>query len=309
MIINLTVGLPGDAQERLDKYVASRPEGIRRSKLKAHVQGIRLNGRPAKLATPVRDGDAIEITWEAPPLAFEPQDIPLDVLYEDTRVAVINKAQGMVTHPGAGNWTGTLVNALLYRWGRGPSPTPRPGIVHRLDKDTSGLIITAKDEAASDWLTAQFAERRVKKEYIAIVQGRPPEGQGKIATMVLRDPKNKMRFLTAPVDEPEGKFALTLYRCVACYGPFSLMRLLLKTGRTHQIRVHMKHLGCPVLGDTVYGRKSREFPKATLMLHSRLLGIRLPGDADMTVFKAPMPGRFRDIIASLHEGYEKCLLE
>jgi 23S rRNA pseudouridine1911/1915/1917 synthase len=231
----------------------------------------------------------------------------------------------MVTHPGAGNYSGTLVNALLHHWGRGAASDERPGIVHRLDKDTSGALIAAKTSAAALWLAAQFASRRVKKEYIAIVTGRPPAEKGKIKTLIARDGRNRKKFTAIEISNNEskpsalvkplakGKLAITLYRCVARYGPFSLLRLRIKTGRTHQIRVHLKHIGCPVLGDPLYGSKSKVFPSATLMLHAHKLSIRLP-DSDapggentenFTTFTAPVPARFRETAGELKLRFKR----
>ena len=297
---------------RLDAYISQAENGMSRSRLKTTATSIMHNGSAAKLSINVRAGDLIEITWENPkPENLEPEDIPLDIIFENERVTVVNKKQGMVVHPAAGNWTGTLVNALLFHWGKNPqildksenSPLLRPGIVHRLDKDTSGILITAKDADALSWLQNQFQSRRVKKEYIAIVCGRPKEPHGSIKTGITRDSRNRKKFTTT--DPDKGKFAHTIYKCIACYGPYSLMRVKLKTGRTHQIRVHMKYLGCPVMGDPIYGKKDAIFDSATLMLHSYRLGIRLPDSNDFSVFKAPVPRRFKKVLKTLHEKYEK----
>lgn len=299
--------------QRVDKFLSGSDVVVRecgnsnRSHLKTVVTGILVNGNSAKFSTKIRGGDTILVEWEENiPQDIAPQDIPLDIVYEDDNVTVVNKAQGMVTHPAAGNWDGTLVNALLFHWGCSPVKfsAHRPGIVHRLDKDTSGLIITAKNPLAEKWLQRQFQERLVKKEYIAIVCGRPPERTGSIKTQIVRDPKNRKRF-KAVTDTDGGKFAHTVYRCVASYGAFSLVRLRLKTGRTHQIRVHMKYIGCPILGDPIYGNKSMLFPDATLMLHSRLLGIRLPDSNQLKEFKADVPVRFKAVLRVLHKKYPK----
>ena len=300
---------------RVDKYLSSNETVLKecgnanRSHLKTILKNITVNGNSAKLSTKVRGGDVITVDWqETIPEDIVPQNIPLDIVYEDENVTVVNKKQGMVTHPAAGNWDKTLVNALLYHWNRDAvNLTHRPGIVHRLDKDTSGLIITARNTTAEEWLQKQFQERRVKKEYIAIVYGRPPERSGNIKTQIIRDPKNRKRFKAVTGTE-NGKFAHTVYRCIACYGPFSLMRLKLKTGRTHQIRVHMKYLGCPILGDPIYANKHNLFPNASLMLHSRLLGIRLPSSSEFSEFKADVPVRFKKVLRVLHEKYEKVVL-
>lgn len=311
--ITVTENIEGS---RVDKFL-SEQEIVKeacgsnnRSHLQNIIQDLTVNGKKAKFSSKVRTGDRIQFSWEPLiPTDIEPQNIPLDIVYEDHRVTVVNKKQGMVTHPGAGNWTGTLVNALLFHWGKSSvnQEACRPGIVHRLDKDTSGVIITGKTLESQMWLQEQFQHRRVKKEYIAIVVGRPPEGKGHIKTQIVRDPKNRKRF-KAETDATKGKFAHTVYRCIACYGPFSLMRLKLKTGRTHQIRVHMKYLGCPILGDPLYGSKNTVFPKATLMLHSRLLALRLSDQEEFTEFKAPVPLRFKKVLKVLHGKYEKCTL-
>lgn len=304
-------------KERLDKYIASIPNGMNRSKLKVGVNAILINGNPAKLSSKVKAKDQIDIDWEDNiPEDIIPEDIPLDIIYEDDNVTVINKKQGMVTHPASGNWSGTLVNALLYHWGRQAlhqdnqgSPAQqlearRPGIVHRLDKDTSGTIITAKNRDSEEWLQQEFKSRRLKKEYIAIATGKPAKLSGKIESGIIRDPKNRKKF-KAVEDLTQGKYACTLYRCIACYGPYSLFRLRLKTGRTHQIRVHLKYIGCPILGDPLYGRATTgtEFKGATLMLHARLLSIHLPQDKKLTTFKSPVPVRFKKVMKKLHQLY------
>jgi 23S rRNA pseudouridine1911/1915/1917 synthase len=291
---------------RLDRYVAEDLKLLTRSQLKTKLLGAKLNGRPAKLSRVVKPGDLLELDWADPePLTLLPEDIPLDILYEDHRVAVINKAQGMVVHPGAGNRGGTLANALLYRRLRrsppaagvsGLVPGCRPGIVHRLDKDTSGVIIASYDDAALAFLADQFKARTVKKTYAALVRGTPGEAAGIVETRIVRDSRNRKRF-TASADR--GKPALTRYRVIRSWGAYSLLALSPRTGRTHQLRVHLRHLGCPVLGDSVYGSPDKRFPRATLMLHARTLTIILPGRDAPSLFKAPLPARFRDCIAAM----------
>ncbi len=248
-----TVRVPKNYEknERLDKYIASIPSGMNRSKLKSGVVSILVNGRNSKLSCKIKAGDCIDILWEdAVPDNIEPEDIPLDIIYEDENVCVVNKKQGMVTHPACGNWSGTLVNALLYHWNRGKISQVneaasdaellkkrRPGIVHRLDKDTSGIIITAKNRDSEEWLGRQFRNHHhLVKEYIAICMNRPQHQHGVIKTQIIRDPKNRKIF-RAVTDTTEGKFAQTAYYCIACYGEYSLMRIRIATGRTHQIRV------------------------------------------------------------------------
>lgn len=321
--------VPADYKDslRLDKYIASIPSeafggmNMNRSKLKSGASEILVNGKKAKVSQKIRAGDQIDIQWEENiPENIEPENIPLEIIYEDENVCVVNKKQGMVTHPAAGNWTGTLVNALLWHWGRqaikqnpGEEVTAeilakrRPGIIHRLDKDTSGIIITAKNRNTEEFLHEEFLHHnRIIKEYIAICCGRPKILEGKIETQIIRDPKNRKRF-KAVTDTDEGKKAVTIYKCFATYGPFSLMRIRIKTGRTHQIRVHMKYLGCPVMGDPIYGNflKGSPFQTASLMLHAYMLKIRLPDQKEPVTFKAAVPLRFKKVLRTLHEKYGK----
>lgn len=309
-----------DKTERLDKFIAAQPNGMNRSKLKSGVTEILINGKKSKLSQKIKANDQIDIQWEdSIPEDIDPENIPLDIIYEDDNVTVINKKQGMVVHPACGNWNGTLVNALLYHWGRqslhninedGISNSEalqrrRPGIVHRLDKETSGIIITAKNRDTEEFLQKQFKnKRRMVKEYICIVTGRPPAMSGDIRTQIFRDPKNRQRF-KASTETDEGKFSRTIYHCLGCYGNYSLMRVRIKTGRTHQIRVHMKYLGCPILGDDLYNKPDSQFPNATLMLHSQKLRIRIPGNTKLTTFVTKIPERFLKIEKILKTKYPK----
>ena len=300
-----------ESSQRLDTYVSKNLESFSRSRLKNGVEKILLNDKIAKLSAKVNNGDKIFIQWQDPiPEALLPENIPLEILYEDENVTVVNKKQGMVTHPACGNWSGTLVHALLYHWGMTESKLDekagnhRRGIVHRLDKDTSGIIICAKNFNSEEWLQNQFKDRRVKKEYIAIVKGVPKEKSGSVKINMIRDSKNRKKFTTTD-DSSKGKFSHTGYRCIATYGNYSLMKLKLKTGRTHQIRVHMKYLGCPILGDPIYGTKDSLFDSATLMLHSKTLGIRLPQNEDFTTFDSTVPIRFKKVMHKLHKMYQK----
>ena len=312
-----------DKTERLDKYIASLPNGMNRSKLKSGVTNILVNGKKQKVSYKVKAGDQIDIDWEENiPDDIEPEDIPLDIIYEDQNVCVVNKKQGMVTHPACGNWQGTLVNALLFHWGRQKIPQlkegkaseilerRRPGIVHRLDKDTSGIIITAKNRQSEEWLQSQFQNhKKIVKEYIAICTGRPQHQHGIIKTNMIRDPKNRKRFRAVDL-QTEGKFAKTYYSAIACYGEYTLMRLRIATGRTHQIRVHMKYLNCPVLGDKIYSKPDKLFPNASLMLNARMLKIELPGNkaGELSVFRTKTPERFKDVMKVLHKKFPKTIL-
>ncbi|WP_010253247.1 RluA family pseudouridine synthase [Treponema primitia] len=290
---------PGAPGLRLDRYVAEELKLLTRSQLKTKLLSARLNGKPVKLSRPVKPGDLLELSWaEPPPLNLIPEDIPLTILYEDERVVVIDKAQGMVVHPGAGNRTGTMANALLFRHYSLAGAGFRPGIVHRLDKDTSGVIIAAYDDEALAFLADQFKERRVKKTYGAIVLGTPREKAGIIETRIVRDSRDRKRFTVSP---DRGKPALTRYRVIRSWGAYSLLLLQPRTGRTHQLRVHLRHLGHPILGDPIYGApvistQDKRFLHATLMLHARTLAITLPGQDTPSIFKAPLPERFREFI-------------
>lgn len=306
-------------QERLDKYVSSLQGSPTRSQIKEGVVSVRVNGVERKLSRLVKAGDEITIDWEGkecPPF-IAPEDIPLDVLYEDENVCVVNKAQGMVVHPAAGHWSGTLVNALLFRWGKGAidvvqdgvagqgSECCRPFIVHRLDKDTSGVMITAKNASSKEFLARQFRQHHgMTKEYIAICRGRPQHKRGVVCEPIARDPNDGKRFTTSPT----GKPSQTFYSCISCYGEYSLMLLRITTGRTHQIRVHLKSIGCPVLGDPLYSKSDRKFPHATLMLHSRLLSIVLPGQSQPSVFKANTPDRFLRVMKVMKRDFRKVIL-
>lgn len=312
---NFVVPSDYSLSERLDKYVSSLPEGLNRSKLKSGVSEILVNGKKAKLSQKVKAKDIIDIQWEDNiPDNIEPQNIPLEIVYEDKNVTVVSKTQGMVTHPACGNWDGTLVNALLYHWGReaviqikeGDTKEilqkRRPGIVHRLDKDTSGIIITAKNPESEEWLHNQFTERKLLKEYICIVYGVPKEKAGIIKTQIIRDPKDRKKF-KAVTGTTEGKTAVSIYHVISSYGNYSLVRVRIKTGRTHQIRVHMKYLNCPILGDSIYNSQDKKFPNATLMLHSYKMKIRLPGEKDFTSFRTKTPERFIEIQKKLKKTF------
>jgi 23S rRNA pseudouridine1911/1915/1917 synthase len=281
---------------RLDRYIAEQLRLLRRSQIKSRALTAAINGKAVKISRPVKVGDCLELFWQdRPPSTIVPEPIPLDIVYEDSRVVVVNKAQGMVVHPGAGNSGGTLAAALLARAGcLAPAPPPsmlsaRPFIVHRLDKDTSGLIIAAWDDEALAFLSAQFKERTVRKTYVAIVRGTPKESSGVISTYIARDTANRKRFT---VTADRGKSAVTRYRVVRSFEGYSLLLLSPKTGRTHQLRVHLRHIGCPILGDPIYGTRDSRFPSATLMLHARRLEITLPGHSARSVFSSPLPERF-----------------
>lgn len=320
-VINHTV--PSDYSKtcRLDSYIAGLPGGMNRSKLKTGVKSITINGKSQKISYKVKPGDNILIEWEdSVPEDIIAQPIPLEIIYEDKNVCVINKPQGMVTHPASGNWENTLVNGLLYHWDRENIKgikegsisqqlvKRRPGIVHRLDKDTSGIIITAKNRDSEEYLQKQFQNHKfLVKEYICICCGIPPKKHDTITTQIIRDPKDRKIF-KAVTDSNEGKIAVSEYQCISTYGNYSLMRVRIKTGRTHQIRVHMKFINCPILGDPLYGKKDKQFPDATLMLHSRMLKIFIPDNKEKQMFKTSTPERFLKVEQKLKRMFPKCVL-
>jgi len=300
---------------RIDRYIAENLRLLSRSQIKSRELEARVNGKPVKISRIVKNGDTIELSWnEADPVNLIPENIPLDIIFENDRAVVINKPQGMIVHPGAGNWQGTLANALYHRrlelchitdgaaFTQGPEHCPgpgiRPGIVHRLDKDTSGVMIAAYDDEALAFLAEQFKSRKARKTYIAIVSGILKEKKGRIETFIARDPKDRKRFTVSS----QGRASLTLYSVIREWKEHSLLLLTPKTGRTHQIRVHLRHIGHPVMGDTLYGFTNASFPNAGLMLHSRRLAITLPGEREQRVFKAPLPERFTKLIISLTEA-------
>ena len=287
---------------RLDVYVAENLRLLSRSQIKARDLRAKVNGKNAKVSCPVKNGDVLELAWEdSAPVDLVPENIPLDILYEDARTIVINKPQGMVVHPGAGNWRGTFANALYYRSLRqGSRPERdsageglRPGIVHRLDKDTSGAMIAAYDDEALAFLAGQFKSGKAKKKYIAIVRGVPRERKGRMETFIARDPRDRKRFAVAE----RGKSAVTFYSVLKTWRNHSLVLLRPRTGRTHQLRVHMRHLGHPIAGDPLYGFPDPALPRVGLMLHARSLALVLPGAEGERVFKAPLPRRFVGALA------------
>ncbi|MDR0496115.1 MAG: RluA family pseudouridine synthase [Treponema sp.] len=309
---------------RIDRYIAEYLKILSRSQIKARKLKASINGKDVKISHVLKGGEQLELSWnEADNPFLVPQNLPLDIIYEDERVIVINKTQGMVVHPGAGNRQGTLANALLYRMiGRNGNTSPnvdttseilhaglRPGIVHRLDKDTSGVIIAAWDEEAQAFMSEQFKARKVRKSYAALVRGCPKDRIGCIDKRIVRSKRDRKIFT---VSEKEGRPSLTYYKLIRSFGHYSLLLLRPKTGRTHQLRVHLKYLGVPILGDPLYGREDPVFKKATLMLHAKSLSLVLPERTRTEVesrgsslpesqmqFRTSLPERFKEIISAL----------
>ena len=295
----------GGGGMRLDQYLAGQLPELSRARIQALLKSgdILVNGCTAKPKTPVEPGMRIQVSIPEPAAAEAlPQDIPISVLYEDGDVIVIDKESGMVVHPAAGNPDGTLVNAVLFHCGdlSGIGGVERPGIVHRLDKDTSGCIVVAKNDAAHLSLTTQFARRITSKVYLAVVQGRPREDEGTVFTNIGRHPVNRMKMCV--VNPGSGKPAITDWR-VLRYDPStdsSLVMCTLHTGRTHQIRVHMLHLGHPLVGDPIYAHPQRQKAKpGRLMLHAWQLAFNHPQTGSRIAVAAPIPPEYQPWLIGL----------
>ena len=290
---------------RLDQYLVGKLPELSRARIQALLKSgdILVNGASAKPKTPVERGMRIEVTIPEPVAAeAQPQDIPISVLYEDKDVIVIDKESGMVVHPAAGNPDGTLVNAVLFHCGdlSGIGGVERPGIVHRLDKDTSGCIVVAKNDAAHLSLTTQFARRITSKVYLAVVQGRPKEDEGTVFTNIGRHPVNRMKMCV--VNPGSGKPAITDWRVLHydASTDSTLVMCTLHTGRTHQIRVHMLHLGHPLVGDCIYAHPQRQKAKpGRLMLHAWQLAFNHPQSGRRIAVTAPIPPEYQPWIIGL----------
>ena len=285
---------------RLDQFLARQLPQFSRSRIQTLIRNLNvtLNGSPPRPRDIVRAGDRIEVN-EPPPEKIDtrPEAIPLDVLFEDDDLIVINKPPGMVVHPGAGQREHTLVNALLYYFPKlsGIGGQERPGIVHRLDKETSGCLVVAKTDQAHRHLSAQFAERTAEKIYLALVAGKLSQRAGTIEEKIGRHPVHRKRM---SVTSRRGRAAKTEYRVLSSTAEISLVECRLHSGRTHQIRVHLHHLRHPVLGDKVYGGKfTKSFPRQ--MLHAWKLAFEHPRTGDWKKFEAPLPDDFRNAASSL----------
>ena len=283
---------------RLDQYLAAQLPELSRARIQALIKDgeITVNGKATKAKTPVERNMRIEVNIPDPePAEAQPQDIPISVLFEDKHVIVIDKESGMVVHPAAGNPDGTLVNAVLFHCGdlSGIGGVERPGIVHRLDKDTSGCIVVAKNDQAHLSLTTQFAERDTGKIYLAVVQGCPKEAKGTVFTNIGRHPVNRLKM--AVVNPGSGKPAITDWE-VLHYDTAtdsSLVMCTLHTGRTHQIRVHMLHLGHPLIGDPIYAHPQRQKARpGRLMLHAWRLAFNHPADGRRIAIQSPIPAEY-----------------
>lgn len=286
--------------KRLDAWLAETQAEHSRARWQALIKEglVTVNGHAVKPNCKLNPGDRVE--WRIPePIDAEPQpeDIPLDILYEDRHIIVINKPTGLVVHPAAGNETGTLVNALLHHCTdlTGIGGEKRPGIVHRLDKNTSGVMIVAKTEAAMNELAHQFKDRQTEKEYEAIVRGVPVPLYGTVETTIGRHPIRRKKMA---VNVRNGRRAISHYKVAEAFQDAAYVKVKIETGRTHQIRVHMAHLHHPIIGDDVYGRSFRiKAPRQ--MLHAAHLSVAHPDTGERITFKAPLPDDMQELLNRL----------
>ncbi len=308
----------GQSSMRIDKYLANRIENASRSRIQdaAGAGNIRVNGMPVKASYKIKAGDEITILMDYPrrELKIIPQEIPLNIVYEDDSLVVINKPPGLVVHPGHGNYSGTLVNALAWRYKDLPmfnGENIRPGLIHRIDKGTSGLIVVAKTEQAKNKLARQFYNKTTEREYQALVWGVPKIESGTITANIGRSLKNRQVFTVFP-DGGHGKNAVTHYKVIKPLGYVSLLECTLETGRTHQIRVHMKYINHPVFNDSDYGgdqilrgttfSKYKQFVKNCFKLlprqalHAKKLGFKHPGTGKKMLFDSELPEDMTNVI-------------
>jgi 23S rRNA pseudouridine1911/1915/1917 synthase len=288
-----------DSGKRLDLYLHERLPEFSRARLQEWIKAgrVQVNNAPQKRSYLLRGSEAIEIDPAAPqPLHAQPEDLPLEILYEDADLLAVNKPAGMVVHSGAGRHSGTLVNALLHRF-RALSTMGgalRPGIVHRLDRLTSGVILVARTDAAHRHLAEQFSGRRVEKVYLALVHGRMKMDGGKVTTPITRDPVRRIR-MTAKLTS--GRAAITEYKVLRRFDNFTLLEVRIGTGRTHQIRVHLASIGHPVAGDKLYGA-----PASTLgryFLHAQRITFASPGSGERITVEAPVPAELQQYLDHL----------
>ena len=290
-----------DAGKRLDKLISEQLPELTRSAVQHLMQDgcVTIAGKPVKKNTRASAGDVITVELPEPrEVEIEPENIPLDIVYEDGDIIVVNKPKGMVVHPAPGNWSGTLVNALMYHCGdslSGINGEIRPGIVHRIDKDTSGLLVVAKNDRAHQSLAEQIKVHSAGRRYFAVVYGTPREQKGTVNAPVARHPidRKKMAVLAG------GREAITHYEVLEQYAGYSYLTFLLETGRTHQIRVHMAHIGHPIIGDPLYGPAKDKWKLQGQCLHAGELTLTHPATGERMTFQAPLPAYFTTVLQKL----------
>jgi 23S rRNA pseudouridine1911/1915/1917 synthase len=294
----------GAAGQRLDHFLAAELPGYSRSRLQAWIRDgrVAVSGSPAKASFILRGGEEIVVRPATPPpLRAFAEELPLDVVYEDAAAIVVNKPSGMVVHMGAGNHAGTLVNALLHRFGAlsAEGGAERPGIVHRIDRETSGLLVVARTDAAHRALAAQFAARTVEKKYLALAHGEFPLDSGRIEKPIARDPNNRLRMTTRLA---AGRAAITEYKVLRRFERCAYLSVKILTGRTHQIRVHLSSLGHPLVGDKLYGAPPQTpgIPQMDrFFLHSHRLAFTSPATGERVAIEAPLPPQLEAVLAAL----------
>ena len=298
-----------EENERIDKFLSDQLSEITRSQIKGLIEAgkVTIDGEVVgKAGAKLKPGNVVEIRLpEAEPDGLIPEDMSLDILHEDAQVIVVNKPAGIVVHPGAGNPSGTLVNALLayYPPIRHVGEEDRPGVVHRLDKETSGVVIFAKTEKAYKWLVRQFKSRDLQKTYHALVDGHPPTPTGRIEAPITRDEKIRTRMAVGL--RGQGKTAVSEYFELRRFKEHTYLEVHPITGRTHQIRVHLAYIGVPVVGDTVYGRRKPSLDMERFFLHAKSLAVRLPGERVPRVFTAPLPEDLQNVLDTLKNNERK----
>ncbi|MFZ6031580.1 MAG: RluA family pseudouridine synthase [Chloroflexota bacterium] len=291
--------------QRLDKFLVACLPGFSRARLQSLIEDglVLVGGEPARKAGQSLDKPCrVQVHIPPPrPSHILPEEIPLEIVFENGDVIVVNKPAGMVVHPAPGHDEGTLVHAALAHAPEmeGVGGVQRPGVVHRLDKDTSGLILLAKNDAAHQWLQAQFKARSTHKTYLALVDGAPPTPTGRIEAPVGRNTNSRKQM--AIVDSSQGREAFTEYHTLETFPAHTLVEAHPITGRTHQIRLHLAFIGCPVVGDRMYGRKRPSLPLARHFLHAARLQIALPGESTPQVFEAPLPQALKAVLDSLRQ--------
>lgn len=288
--------------ERIDRCVSALIDSLSRSFIQKMIKEERVlvNGKAVKGSYRVKDGDNVEFELpESVEPDIEPENIPLEILYEDKDVIVVNKPKGMVVHPAAGHYSGTLVNALMYHCGNelsGINGVMRPGIVHRIDMDTTGSIIVCKNDKAHNCIAEQLKEHSINRKYHAICYGVLKEDEGIIDKPIGRHPIERKKMA---VNERNGKRAVTHYRVLQRFNGYSYVECVLETGRTHQIRVHMASIGHPLLGDEVYSNRKSSFKLQGQTLHAKILGFIHPNDGEYVEVDAPLPEYFKHLLEVL----------
>lgn len=282
---------------RLDVFLSKQLENKSRSFIQNLIEAekVLVNSKVKKSNYKLKEGDIVEIEIPEPVfLDIKAEAIPLDILYEDSDVIVVNKPQGMVVHPASGVYEGTLVNALLYHCKdlSGINGVTRPGIVHRIDKDTSGVIVVAKNDAAHNKLSEQFKEHSMKRVYVALVEGIVKQEEGTVDAPLARHPIDRIKIAVVR----DGRRAVTHYKVIERYKVYTLIECRLETGRTHQIRVHMSHIGHPLVGDPVYGYKKQRFNLEGQMLHAKILGFIHPRTNEYMEFESDLPEHFKKVL-------------